>query len=436
MLLEKGKSTSIVTLFNDELVTLVDSEDWSIWLKRTRDLTDNSIKVFMKAMERFWVWSLYNPVGVSETFPAYQARYRESLRDGFEIKLESYSEDFGDSVEHIVCSAKPMQKTTVNKELAGINSYFFFTEESKLIEDHRFINQLYEKQKSAKSFLAGVQIRKSSLALEAFGKKVKYLPPYKVSRNRQRIKYFPLELFDELLVIAKPRDRLIYLLCGACSGRIGQVLNLTFYDIDYNKKEVWLYDPRSDYLDINGNRRVQWLKDEYGIDYKKKGEHNTPDLQFKYPIPLYDEALYWINEDKYKEIFFNTIVEYQKSPEYCSEYARYPRHPFFFTTKTGKRVHARDTLSRFKTNLRKLISKHKEYEWINALGLHSLRHMFGHYMAETYARTGDDTLIQITMEAMGHSNASSTQVYFNISTQTMKAILKRHSKDIYQKIEE
>ncbi len=433
MLVEKGTIIEISTLFNDEIVTLVDSDDWSIWLKSTRDLADNSVRVFMKAMERFWIWSLHNPIGLKETFPSYQARYRKALREGFEISLEVFSEEFGDSVEHVICSCIPLQKVTVNKEIAGINSYFYFTEESKLIEDHRFINQLYEKQKAAKSFLSGIQIKKSSVALEVFGKKIKYLPPYKTSRNRQRVKYFPIELFDELLAMAKPRERLIYLLCGACSGRIGQVLNLTAYDIDYEKKEVWLYDPRSDYEDFRGRKRVSWLKDEYNIILTKNSPHNTPDLQFKYPIPLYDEELYWLNEDKYKNIFFDTVVEYQKTEEYCSEYARYPRHPFFFTTKTGKRVHARDTLSRLKTNLRKLSQKHEGYEWINELGLHSLRHMFGHFMAEVYARTGDDTLIEITMEAMGHSSSDSTNVYFKMSPKTMRAILKRHSKEIFEK---
>ncbi len=432
MLVEKGKAISITTLFNDELVTLVDSEEWSIWLKEVRDLADNTITVFMKSMERFWIWSLYNSIGVKESFPSYQARYRESLRDGFEIYIEVPSIEFDEPIRLIVCSCKPMKKSTVNKELAGINSYFYFTEESKLIEDHRFINQLYEKKKSSKSFLASIEIKKSSLAQEASSAKLKYLPPYKISRNRQKIKYFPMELFDELLSIAKPREKLIYLLCGACSARIGQALNLTLYDIDYRQKELWLLDPKSDYEDIYGNKRRVWLKEEYEIKIENKScEHNTADLQFKYPIPLYHEALYWINEDKYKSDFFTTLHDYTKTKEFLSENARYPRHPFLFTSKTGKRVHARDTLSRFKSALRKLSQRHREYEWINELGLHSLRHMFGHYHAEMYARTGDDSLVKLTMEMMGHSSVDSTLIYFNMSKETKRAILKRHVKEMY-----
>lgn len=433
MLVQSADGISINTLFNNELVTLNDSKDWNIWLKRVRDLADNSIKTFMKSMERFWIWSLYSPVGFEESFPSYQARYRESLRHGFEV-IERISDDsLFEPIEIIVCSSKPMQKTTINKEIAGINSYFYFTEEQDLLYDHRFINYLYEKQRSAKSFLSSMEVRKSDLALEAFGKHKAYLPPYKISKNKQRIKYLPLNLFDELLEISKPRERLIYLLCGACSARIGQALNLTLYDIDYEKQDVWLLGPKSDDVDIYDNKRRIWLKEEYGIDMLTSNKHNTSDLQFKYPIPLFREALFWINEQKYKPLFLETLQEYTKSPEYLPESVRYPKHPFLFTTKTGGRIHARETLTRFKASLRKIANKNNLGTSLNELGLHSLRHMFGHAMAEIYARHPDDSLITITQNAMGHSNLNSTMTYFNISGETMKATMRRLTKDIHSK---
>ena len=433
MLVKKDGNISITTLYDDKLITLIDSEEWYVWMKSTRDLSDNTVNTFLKSMERFWIWSLYNPIHSNELFNMYQSRYRESLRNGYKITRQCYDDTFDDSVEYVISESKPLSKTTINKELAGINSYFYFVDESELLDDHRFINHLYEKHRNARSFLAGIQIKKSELALEAFGKKVKYLPPYKVPKNRNKIKYFPLELFDDLLSVAQPRDRLIYLLCGACAARIGQALNFTLYDLDYAKKEIWLIDPKSDDVDIAGNKRRVWLKQEYDIDARAEGAHNTLDLQFKYPIPLFHEPLYWINEEKYKELFFDTLIEYTSSPNYLSEYARFPRHPFLFITKTGKRAHARDTLSRFKTNLRKLSQKDPKYENINEFGLHSLRHMFGHYMAELYAQSGDETLIQTTMEAMGHSSLDSTMVYFKISTVTKKAILKKHVDRLYPK---
>ena len=363
MLIRKGNRISIVTLFKDELLTLLNSLDWYVWMKQVRDLSDSTIKVFMKAMERFWIWSLYNPIEISEAFHVYQAKYRADLRNGYEISITNKDEEFDYEIKFIVSKSQPLSKSTINKEIAGINSYFYFVDESKLIEDNRFVNLLYERHKSANGFLAGIQIKKSSLVLEAFGKKIKYLPPYKLPRNRDAVKYFPLNLFDELLTIAKPRERLIYLLCGVCSARIGQALNLTLYDIDYDKKDVWLLDPKGDSLDVYGNKRRVWLKEEYTIDMLDPNEiHNTDDLQFKYPIPLHHSPLFWLNEKKYKELFFSTLKEYTQSKTFVTESTRFPSHPFMFVTSTGKRVHQKDTLTRFKTNLRKLSQKFPEYK--------------------------------------------------------------------------
>ena len=425
MLVKTKKGITICTLFDNETITLDDSLEWSIWLKNVRDLSTSTINSFMKSMERFWIWSLYNPVEFNERFPSYQARYREALRSGFEIIRSIEDNELDEPIEINILKSSPLQKITINKELAGINSYFYFTQEHELLYDHRFINHLYERQKRAKSFLSSIDIKPSRLAEKAFGEHVKYLPSYKIPKNRQEVKYFPPKLFDELLSIASPRDRLIYLICGACGARIGQALNLTLYDIDYDKLEIWLLDPKSDEKDIYGNKRREWLNKEYDIDMFIENEHNTADLQFKYPIPKTRSALFWINEYKYKKIFFETLIEYRNSKEFVSEALRTPRHPFLFTTKTGKRVHARDTLSRFKTNLRKINKKINTKHDLRNLGLHSLRHMFGHSMAEIYAKIGDDSLIKIAQDAMGHSSLDSTLVYFNISTQTMKdAVLK------------
>jgi integrase len=160
-------------------------------------------------------------------------------------------------------------------------------------------------------------------------------------------------------------------------------------------------------------------------------EHNTPDLQFKYPIPFTRTALFWINEYKYKKLFFETINEYRKSKGFVSETIRIPRHPFLFTTNTGKRVHGRDNLTRFKTNVRKAKEKSNFKKNIRNLGLHSLRHMFGHAMAEIYARTSDDSLIKITQDSMGHSNLESTLVYFNISSTTMRKAIYKATQEIH-----
>ncbi|MFW3405572.1 tyrosine-type recombinase/integrase [Aliarcobacter butzleri] len=437
MLVHTTKGILISTIYNNETITLNDSLQWSIWLKRVRNVSTNTIHSYMKSMDRFWIWSLYNPVEYNERFPSYQARYREAMRNGFRITFEEFDHESDSCIELEVLSSEPLEKITINKELAGINSYFYFTQEHELLYDHRFINHLYEKQRKAKSFLSSIEIKSSRLAQKAFAEHLKYLPPYKIPKNRQEVKYFPVELYDTLLSVAQPRDKLIYLLCGACSARIGQALNLTLYDIDFDKLEVWLIDPKSDEKDIYGNKRREWLKHEYDIDMLSENcEHNKSDLQFKYPIPFTQTSLFWINEQKYKRMFFETLVEYKNSKAFVSETLRTPRHPFLFTTYTGKRIRSRDTLSRFKSNMRKVVLKSKTKHNLSKLGLHSLRHMFGHTMAEIYAKTGDDSLIKITQDAMGHSSLDSTLVYFNISSKTMKEAILKASNQIYKDLDE
>ncbi len=49
---------------------------------------------------------------------------------------------------------------------------------------------------------------------------------------------------------------------------------------------------------------------------------------------------------------------------------------------------------------------------------------------------GDDSLIKITQDAMGHSSLDSTLVYFNISSQTMKDAVLKASNLIYKDTQE
>jgi len=103
-------------------------------------------------------------------------------------------------------------------------------EESCQLKNEEVINKFYENLVRKKGVLDGIEIRKSGIYLEYFGKKRDLVKDYKIVKSKRDIKYFPLEYFDRLLELAKPRERLIFLLCGACGARIGQVLNLTIYD--------------------------------------------------------------------------------------------------------------------------------------------------------------------------------------------------------------
>ena len=421
----------ISTFFNNNVISLYKSCEWTYWLKKLQNLRPNSIRTFVNAMEKFWIWSLYNP-SKEINLAFYLARYREALLNGFETKEKVLSIEDNEEYEISILSVPSLKKITINKELAGIKSYFFFMEETHKLQNEEVLNKFYENFIRKKGSLDGIDIHKSGIYLEHFGKKRDLIKDYKIIKTKQEIKYFPLEYYDLLLELAKPRERLIYLLCGACGARIGQALNLTIYDIDYEKQDVWLISPLSEEKDLRGLSRKQWLLEEYGIDAETTPPHNAPDFQFKYPIPLRKEPLYWINEEKYKSLFFNTLIEYINSPDFLPEHLRIPRHPFMFVRKTGKRVHQKEIYNRFKSLLKKLVNEYKADKKILQLGLHSLRHMFGHYWAELFAKTGDERIIYTTREAMGHSDISSTLVYFEMSTETKKKLLQNVSNLIFK----
>lgn len=416
MIINIGNEFTIAFLFNKEMIELNKSKEWSFWMRTSQNLSNNTISSYLKSMERFWVWSLYYQTKKDESLSFYLSRYREQLRDGFEI-IEKISIN-NEVVNLNVYSSSPLSKQTITKEINGIESYFFFIEDINLMLDNRNINHLYEKRKSEKSFLSSINVTPSKTNYELVGKRRKLVKPYKKRvKSSSSLKRFPTKFFDELLSISKPRERLIYILCGACSARIGQALNLTIYDIDYKKKDIWLIDPKSDDKDIYGNKRREWLKKNYQIDILFTKPHNSPDLQFKYPIPYEYEPLHWI-DDKYKNLFFKTLIEYVNGETYLPEQARTPKHPFLFVTKTGNRIRTREINTRLKSQLMKIDSSLESYS------LHSLRHMFGFMCAEIYGYSGNDALISWTKNAMGHSSLDSTLIYFNMSYKTKTKLLK------------
>lgn len=422
-----ANDSTIAFLYKDEVIELYQSKEWSYWMRNLQNLTLNTIESYLKSMERFWIWSLYHNTNDNEALPYYLARYRNELKKGFEIMEEIRINN--QKILISIYSSRQMESNTIIKEFAGIKSYLFFIEDLNLMKDNSSINKSYEKRKAQYSFLSSVNMKKSQINYELTAIKREFLKPYKKRiRSRGSLKSFPPKLFDKLLDISQPRERLIFLLCGACSARIGQALNLTIYDLGYDKQEVWLIDPKSEDKDIYGNKRSKWLYENYNINIQHKKPHNSPDLQFKYPIPYEYEPLHWINP-KYTILFFSTLVEYINSSFYLPEAARTPRHPFLFVTKTGNRLRSREVNSTFKRMLKKLKTI-EGIENIESFSLHSLRHMFGFMAAELYGYTGNETLINWTKNAMGHSSLESTMIYFNMSYEMKKELLNKSLKGI------
>jgi integrase len=349
----------------------------------------------------------------------YLARYLSDSENGYQVYNQIFVQEFNENIEYLLIESKPKKLSTLDKDKAIIEDFLKVTNQD-LFDTFKLSKNIQSLNHTSKnSAHDGYGLKMGSLAQNAFANNVSILPNQAKSVIGD-IKAFPYQLFDELLQLASPRERLIYLLCGACSARISQALNLTLYDFDYENKNVWLIDPRSnDQLGIHGIGRKQFLKDVYNVDASSDKLHCI--IGFKAPIPLrFKERLplHWISS-LYRELFFETLSECKVVPES----SRISKHPFFFVTSTGNRLMPQQVDVTFKTHCKKLKQKFPEYRvQLDGLGLHSLRHMFGVMMAtfQAFLIMNDnkqniplDQVKIITKEAMGHRSLSSTDIYFN-----------------------
>lgn len=404
----------ISTTMNGVIVDLTIAKDYGKYLELVLDISPITVINYLSSLERFWIWSLAVKVEEKETIEFYIARYRKELKYGLTI-TDTYSEN-----EKIpILELKPKIQTSIDNDLSNLKIFFnwFSHYHPEVNLNKKTVNWNYEfnrRMNSKHSSYISQNINRISLERilknESFIKKPK-------KRMMAVDKAFPFELFFELVNNANIREKLIYLLLGGTSARISQVLNLTIYDIDYETYNIYLSDPTIDdenqkgYL---GLTRKKWLLKEYGIDAKEHYPHNT--IQFKYPIPSRaNKPLFWLNEE-IKNLFFEILADYNIFPEQL----RIPRHPFFFTKKTGERLLYRSVYNKFKKECVSLSKKYQELNEVSDLSIHSLRHMWGNYMAELYHHAllkkipAEAEKIRLyTQYGMGHTDPKSTDIYFN-----------------------
>lgn len=417
MLIVTNKLAYASVVVGGNVITLYKLNSYYKYLKLVKRNALLTIENKLNSLYHFWLWTLCNNIQSDEDLQLYFARYLVALESGFKITNESNILEFGEEIEYMLYESNPKQPSTIEKEKRAVESFFKYMGTFKAKEYNIEKNFLAYSQQSKYNKGSGYGLKMSKYMQNILLDNVSILPS-KDTNNRGDIKAFPFKLYDELLQLAKPRERLLYLLYGACAARSNQALNLTFYDIDYSSKNVWLIDPKSnDQLGYHGIGRNQFLKDVYKIDIATDSAHKK--FPFKYPIPTNYKArtpLFWLNNN-YRLLFFNALAEYSPLPESL----RKPRHPFFFVRSTGKRLSSGEVYKSFKKHLKQLSDRHPSYAYkLKGLGLHSLRHMFGSVMATIEAKlimNGQSEKTQhikwFTSNAMGHSNSSSTDVYFN-----------------------
>ncbi|MFK5938599.1 MAG: tyrosine-type recombinase/integrase [Sulfurimonas sp.] len=439
--LEDGMFDIYVKLKNI-VISPANFKRWIKLLKDNRNLKYLTLKRYSHAINKFITWTLYKPREAEESLLDYLLRYRKDfLLECNSIIVEDKYDDgeISFTIERIILTNSTKSFNSINLEMSIIESYFTFLKEIGASSDSLQsdeIDWLYEKNKSSSSVHSGYGLAMRDSLLEIYGKKKSILRPLKTNNSGNEDKFFPFYFFYELLDMSEPQEKLLYLLCGGAGARVGQALSLTWLDIDYENREVYLIDPRSDmYSPLLEIPRISLLKERYNINPNTDKPH--ADIAFKYPIPLEYGPLTFITHYLESEVFktFRYIVQI---PEYVA------KHPFVFTTSTGNRLSVVQANRLFTKRLKQLKEKYplnpedENYFHIRQLhkakGIHSLRHMFAVAIADiglSVPEIGIDTARALTQNMLGHKNPASTEVYFKVAN-----LAKKYYKSIIKEIED
>ncbi len=408
-------------LINNEIYFLDKLEDYIRNKILIRRIKPTSLVTIISTLKIFIYWSIANPVNKKEEVCIYLARFLKDQENGFKIDNNIYVKELDENITYEEINVKEKQSSTINKDKIIIEDYLKYSNQGLFNSFN--LNKNIRGYKFRKKFNRGHDygLKMGKISQSVFLNESSLIPRIRNS-VKEDIKAFPFQLYEKLLEIAKPRELLIYLLCGACSARISQVLNLTLYDINYGNSQVWLIDPNSnDQLGFSGIGRKKFLKENYNINTSEDKPHKN--IAFKSPIPLHFKKrlpLFWVS-NTYKQLFFSSLVDYSFLPES----SRVPKHPFFFVTRSGRRLTPQQVHASFKKCCEELKKDYPQFRiQLDGLGLHSLRHMFGTIMATIQSKiilNEDNLNIKITpehikiitQEAMGHRNINSTDIYFN-----------------------
>lgn len=445
--------------------------NYSKYLIAKKKKSIGTVRKHITAIHRFWMYSLFSPNDDSFSwlefsFSDWLAEYQNALERGIVIKKIYYNEELGFKTKGVYYESKPLKETYY--EFVALEKYFIYLNDKN-------INPLYELSKNEELVIfsgikdyrsldlrakhnhgSGYGLKAQGLAREALAEKLTVFSEFKERGAERNIlsgnKIFPFAMYDSLLEMADDRSKLLYLLCGATSARVGQALSLTMFDVDMQNKKVYLVDPRTDRVptneygeDLFGQQSRKRLLAEYGIDFRW---HKYKRIGFKYPIPIIatgKQDLFFIQEG-YREMFFETYARYSKTIN--SDY------PMVFQTSSNHSHNIwlpSNAGQKFKKHIDEL--KRLYPEQANFLNLknkfHSLRHMFGQFMANMAYENSDkfsrdhttrmpDLEIRNTIEIykeftakkMGHSSKKAVDIYFNsdflVDSYIQKKIQEKH----------
>ncbi|WP_139379421.1 site-specific integrase [Zoogloea sp. LCSB751] len=253
------------------------------------------------------------------------------------------------------------------------------------IGERRPITDAERRAMLSHSMLAGVISRGPQFIAE------KVLPTSFPSIRYDDERAFPIERVPDFLAAFRThRDKTLYALLAASGVRISEALQLLWEDIDLEKGEVKLIDP------------------------KRRPNHPS----YLYLTPLQREKLVWKGRntsttmliEPFKTLFFKSLADYHRE-----EYVPHGRHKFLFQYSVGGidgepyLLAGHDSYTDvFKGTVRRVgIALPKR------TGPHSLRHMYGTYLLNYFPRP-DGTYglpIGLVKAVMGHASVASTEKY-------------------------
>lgn len=202
---------------------------------------------------------------------------------------------------------------------------------------------------------------------------------------------FPIERVEDLVNSFRThRDKALYAFLAASGVRISEALQLLWEDVDVQKGEVRLIDPR------------------------QRPNHSS----YLYLTPLQRETLVWKARntsatmliEPFKTLFFKSLAAYHQE-----EYVPHGRHKFVFQYSLGGLDGEPYLLAGHDsyTDVFKGAARRAGIALPDRTGPHSLRHMYGTYLLNYFPRP-DGTYglpIGLVRTIMGHASISSTEKY-------------------------
>ncbi len=420
---------------------------YSEYMLGFRGLEFGTVQKYIRSIHRYWVYSLYFSGRNGEDFERHIREYRNALKKGFVITKTVINKEFGIRTQREIFESKKIRG--YGFEFMALESYFDFmiNDDTKPLKDTHIddrawfylgktdMKALRSREKHSKG--SGYGLKAKGIARDVLSPKLTFFTKYKNIKGEVDNEpnggsdTFPLEHYDRLLEVSDDRAKLLYLLCGAASARRSQALQLTKYDVDLKNRDVYLTDPTSDraplkdgkvFLGQPGRRSLLW--DKHKIDFEV-GKYKK--ISSKYPIPTLDSkdrSMFFIMP-KYESIFFEVYQRLVKKID--------PKYPMIFQTQgeSDDPIWLPSNVSeQFNRNVEKINEKYGLS--INLTnGIHSLRHMFGVFMANmayclesTLPKRGEIELPNkeiknvvelfkvFTAKRMGHAHISSADRYF------------------------